>query len=238
MKKNMGPRRGPSTKLSKNSIWARRGISTNLPKDKRWEKPWWVVYEESAIPRRKLYVEKIMNHRPESVLELGCAGGCNINFFPEDIMKNITGVDINEAAIKFAKDKNLGCEFLSGDITKKWDTFGIKDQKFDIVCSMGTLIHISPKNIDFVLKNMINSCSKGIILIEGSWPRDEGVDVHNPYETQVAGKPTPQYIYNIPEKINRLSQDEFTFSYIDLPDNMRNRDVRFGSLKIIEAIRK
>ena len=216
--------------------WSNRGkhssVSRREAKKTNWpgaqKAPWWVTYDLLMIPRRKLYVEKIIGYKPETVLELGCCGGANVNHFPKDLMKNITAVDFNQGAIKFAKSKKLGCNFLHGDITEPWNKIDIQDKKFDIVCSMGVLIHIPINNIDFVLKNMIDSCSKGIVLIEG------GIE-----EIQISKSDwKPQRVYNLPERINKISNNGFNFKISGLPDSMKNEDTRLAKLKIIEAIRK
>ena len=210
--------------------WSQRDKNSSVSETWRpaGKEPWWVSYDFLVIPRRKLYVEKIISHKPETVLELGCCGGANVNHFPKDLMKNITAVDFNQGAIEFAKSKKLGCNFLHGDITEDWNKIGIQNKKYDIVCSMGVLIHIPIDDIDFVLKNMIDSCSKGIVLIEGG---TEEVKISN-------SSWMPQHVYNLPERINKISNSGFNFTISDLPGHMKNEDTTLSRLKIIEALKK
>ena len=123
--------------------------------------PWWVRYDRTAIPRRKYFASSIFKHDPESVLELGCCGGCNVIHFPKD--KKTIGVDINAPAINYAKKTKPWATFLEKDITQSFDFL---EEPVDIICSMGVLIHIPTEYINSLLVNMLSSCRLGLVLIE------------------------------------------------------------------------
>lgn len=120
----------------------------------------YIKYDATAISRRKFFVDTISSTSPESVIEFGCASGCNLRLFDKNI--KLTGVDANKAAINRAKALYKNIKFIEADITKYSST-----EKYDIVCSMGVLIHIYPELIKQTINNMIMSAKKEIILIEG-----------------------------------------------------------------------
>jgi 2-polyprenyl-3-methyl-5-hydroxy-6-metoxy-1,4-benzoquinol methylase len=166
--------------------WATR----KSPEAKFKNKVWYEGYDDLFPLRRQFYSDAVFKYNPKSVLEVGCCGGANIAFFPKDKKTKIIGIDINSDAIKYAESTKPGPKYYHHDII---EPFSFLKSKVDIVCSMGVLIHIRPNTIDTVLTNMLNTCSKGLVLIEtfGS-------------EKSMTGSAYPQFIHNIPERIKNI----------------------------------
>ena len=157
--------------------------------------PWWVRYDRTAIPRRKYFASSIFEHDPESVLELGCCGGCNVMHFPKD--KKTIGVDINSPAIDYAKKTKPWASFLERDITLSFDFL---EEPVDIICSMGVLIHIPTEHINNLLTNMLNSCRLGLVLIETVGP--EKIIQQTPRDILF------EACYDIPKRVKEIARDQ------------------------------
>jgi len=133
--------------------WAMRG------------KSWWKDYDRVFPVRRKYFISKVLDFKPNSILELGCCGGCNIQYLEEHKNQiDITGVDVSHEAIEYAKQTKPGYRFINSDITQPFDFL---DKKVDVVCSMGVLIHVHPNNINDLLLRMLESSKRGLVLFEG-----------------------------------------------------------------------
>lgn len=185
--------------------------------------PWWVIYDRVFSNRRKFYSDSIFKYNPTSVLELGCTGGANIQYFPKEKLNIITAVDINKYALEYAKQTKPGPKYHHHDITSD---FNFIDSNVDIVCSMGVLIHIRPDHIDQVLKSMIDVCNVGLVLMETA-----------DYDRQLVNGTYPQWIHNIPEKIKNLSKD-FKITVTELPADINDEGAQASYIKLIEAIRQ
>jgi len=207
--------------VNNESIWVNRGVTFTPPKDKVG---WWESYDNTAIPRRKFFVESIFKHSPGSVLELGCCGGCNIQHFPAEKLQNTIGIDINSGAIKYAKNKNLAATFINGDITMPFDFLS---SNVDIVCSMGVLIHMPKNKIDNVLKNMLDVCNIGLVLIETAG-KEQTLNP-DPFKEQ--------YIYDIPRRIKSINSN-VDISVNDLIEQHNDFGASASRLRLIEIIKK
>jgi len=174
----------------KNNEWAIR----KSPETKFKNKVWYEAYDHLFPIRRQFYSNTVFKYNPQSVLEVGCCGGANIAFFPKDKKIKIIGIDINSDAIKYAKATKPGPTYYHHDIIEPFNF--LKSKKIDIVCSMGVLIHISPNDIDTVLTNMFNVCSKGLVLMETFGT-----------EKYISKDVYPQFIHNIPERIKQIDSN-------------------------------
>lgn len=123
---------------------------------------WYKQYDGWAIPRREFFVNSILKHEPESLLELGCAGGSNIKLL-EGKWLEICGVEANANAIEYAKETKPWASYQEADITKSWDW---RDRKYDVVAVMAVIMHCNPNAIDDIIYNMIKAANKAIVLIE------------------------------------------------------------------------
>jgi len=97
-------------------------------------------------------------NRDLSIIELGCNRGNFIQVLLNMGFSNITGVDINEEAIRLARKRFAKLDFIRTSI----ENFDYYD-KYDMVVTCGVLIHINPDNIPDVI-NRIKDMSKKYIF--------------------------------------------------------------------------
>tara|TARA_Y100000310_G_scaffold335063_1_gene416216 strand:- start:564 stop:1235 length:672 start_codon:yes stop_codon:yes gene_type:complete len=210
----------------KSDLWWKDRDVTVIPVKRTHPEPWWEIYDKSAIDRRHWFVNEILKFEPESILELGCCGGCNIQLFPEDKLKdiNIIGVDCNSGAIQYAKEKNLPVHFIEADITKPFDFLPVSS--VDIVCSMGVLIHMREKEIDFVLANMLEVANVGLVLAETAGPE----------KTFSGNQYNPRHVYDLPTRIRAISSDvEITVT--PLPKKVNTKSAKASEIQLITVLK-
>ncbi len=105
----------------------------------------------------------------ESFLELGCSCGNRLfNIAQQHEQASIVGIDISPLAIKtgqnfFKKSGIKNVQFIRKRIGRLND---FPESSFDVVFSRATLIYISPRKIIRVLKDIIRTSKKYVILME------------------------------------------------------------------------
>ena len=87
--------------------------------------------------------------RDSSVLELGCNIGNVIQILKEFGFSDITGVDINESAIRKARERFPEFNFIHSSI-EDLDV----GKTFDLVLTSGVLIHIPPDSLTDVIEKI------------------------------------------------------------------------------------
>ena len=107
-----------------------------------------------------------------SVLEIGCNKGHNLTALKFLGFKqvNIIGVDINDYALRLARED--GHNVINENILN----LSFDNNTFDLVFTMGVLIHISPDDIDKAVKEMCRVSKKYILAME--YPADTEEVVH------------------------------------------------------------
>ena len=86
-----------------------------------YDKPFWDTYASENEARyneefAKFVRDLAISLRCGSVLEIGCGTGIDLRLFPESF--GVTGIDLNDTALKIAKEKQPGAEFKKGSITQ------------------------------------------------------------------------------------------------------------------------
>lgn len=94
----------------------------------------------------------------KKILEVGCNVGNQLRVLQKSGYKNLYGIELQWYAIEKAKEltKKINIIQSSGE------EIPFKDEYFDMVFTSGVLIHIDPKNIDTVMKE-IYRCTKEYI---------------------------------------------------------------------------
>jgi len=113
-------------------------------------------------------------HHNYSVLEIGCNKGHNLTAlkflgFKQD---NIIGVDINNYALGLARKD--GHNVKNENILN----LSLDDNTFDLVFTMGVLIHISPDDVSRAVKEMYRVSKKYILAMEYPAETEEVVSYH------------------------------------------------------------
>lgn len=112
-----------------------------------------------GITRTKLNKEFVGNlDRSLKILEVGSNIGTQLMFLQKMGFKNLFGIDINREAVEFSKSVTKNIDIIQGSALD----IPFKDKYFDLVLTAGVLIHISPANIQKVLRE-IYRCSKKYI---------------------------------------------------------------------------
>lgn len=131
---------------------------------------WNKVLENPTPTYKKLFTEEyqyLQNHTPKNsfVLDIGCGNGRNIETILS-ITKNVTGIDIEENAVKEAKEK---FQHISEINIVKGSVFELpfNNKSFDVVILMCTLVNFDNKKIEALreMKRVMNDTGKLIISV-------------------------------------------------------------------------
>jgi pseudaminic acid biosynthesis-associated methylase len=96
------------------------------------------------------------------ILEVGTNIGNQLLHLQSMGFSNLYGIEIQDRAINFAKHRADNLNIIKGDAID----IPFKDNYFDLVFTHGVLIHISPKNINKVLKEIYRVSKKYIWGLE------------------------------------------------------------------------
>lgn len=93
----------------------------------------------SAIP----WLNKTIQLKGANILEIGCGTGSALIAFAEQ-GANVTGVDLDEGALKVARDRceiyNMPAKIISGNATEVYDE--LQNQKFDLIIFYACMEHM------------------------------------------------------------------------------------------------
>ena len=120
--------------------------------DQLYIKTWGITKPEM----NKLFLDHLP--RTSKILEVGCNTGMQLNGLQRMGFENLYGIELQpyaaEQAKKFTKNINIVCG--SGfDLP-------FKDKYFDLVCTNGVLIHISPNDLPKIMGEMYRCSNKYI----------------------------------------------------------------------------
>ena len=85
--------------------------------------------EEEAI---LITMSKFEKNKQTKILDVGCGQGGTANFIWQNGWGKVTGIDIEESSIDYAKAKYPNVEFLTSDVMLADST--LTERKFDIIC--------------------------------------------------------------------------------------------------------
>lgn len=108
------------------------------------------------------------------ILEVGTNIGNQILHLQKMGFTNLYGIEIQERAINFAKHRADNLNIIKGDALD----IPFKDNFFDLVFTHGVLIHISPENINSVLKEIYRVSKKYIWGLEYYAPNYTEIEYH------------------------------------------------------------
>lgn len=119
------------------------------------------IMEKEQEPEILNFIDECIKEvKPLNVLDVGCGNG-NWVLWLKDRCKNYTGVDISENLLKICKEKYPNEKFIQSDILD-FDK-NIKD-KYDLVFSFTTLLHIKPQDLENASKMFKNVAGYGIFI--------------------------------------------------------------------------
>ena len=108
------------------------------------------------------YVRDLANSLPgvQSILEIGCGTGIDLRLFSDSFQ--LFGIDLNEHALKIAKEKLSSVNFQKGDITK----LPFEDSTMDFVFTHGLMNYLDDDILEKGIAEMFRVSKKWIMHCE------------------------------------------------------------------------
>jgi SAM-dependent methyltransferase len=133
-----------------------------------------------GIKRSMWFVNQIEELNVSSIFEVGCFVGRNLKYINQAYPEiKLGGLDINAESLEYARKEvpNAKLQHMS--------VYDMDDECWDLVFTMGVLIHIPPDGIEDVIKKCIKKANKYIIHIDrqGSGDILMGREEFNPKKT-------------------------------------------------------
>lgn len=123
-------------------------------------KDWTQTYQRLwGVSREEMNNEFISKlPRDSRILEVGCNIGLQLRALQDMGFTQLYGIELQAYAVEKSREICSGINIIQGS------GFDIpfKDKYFDIVCTNGVLIHISPKDLPTIMSEMARVCSKYI----------------------------------------------------------------------------
>jgi pseudaminic acid biosynthesis-associated methylase len=138
----------------------------------------YVGRNRSAAEGREPFWAQLLREFPvDSVLEVGCNRGANLSWIVGKVpARNVYGIDINETALERLRKEVPGVNSLWSPARE----IPFRDGWFDLVFTMGVLIHQSPNALPLVMNEIVR-CSRRYVLC-GEYYAEELTEV--PYRGQ------------------------------------------------------
>ena len=129
-----------------------------------WEGEFGDAYVErnidAAAKRGDFWRDLLARVPVSSALEVGCNVGGNLVWIAEQLgTANIAGVDVNGTALEILAGRLPGADLRSATAV----ALPFADQSFDLVFTMGVLIHVAPVDLEPAMREVIR-CSRRYIL--------------------------------------------------------------------------
>ena len=123
------------------------------------------IIPEKLVPFYKKILKGI---EVEKILEVGCNRGHNLIAISYCGQYDLYGIDINPYSILVARD-NKEINFAWGNISD----ILYKDDYFDLVMSVGVLIHINPEKLKEAITEVLRVSKKYFLLMEYNYDFEE-----------------------------------------------------------------
>jgi len=121
-----------------------------------WNKFYVETWGETKTKMNEISLKGIA--KDSSILEVGCNTGMQLRGLQEMGYNNLYGIEIQDYAVERAKDFAKNINIIQGS---GFD-LPFKDKYFDLVCTNGVLIHISPEDLPKIMDEMYRCSSKYI----------------------------------------------------------------------------
>jgi pseudaminic acid biosynthesis-associated methylase len=113
--------------------------------------------------------EMLTRTRARSVLEVGCNIGANLLALREvDPMLALWGIDVNETALGNARRAGLA-------VVKRQASQAHTCGRFDLVCTVGLLIHVASEDLPEVMGAIIKASRRWVLAVEYAADDEEPV---------------------------------------------------------------
>ena len=186
-------------------------------------KEYWDFSGELGL-RTEWFAKQLHNYDFNSIYEVGMFSGRNLYKIQSEFSNvKIGGCDINDDAIKFAKDKLPNAEILYESIYELDES-----KKWDIVFTMGVLIHVPQDGFELAINKLIAKANKYVIHVERL---GEGVTINGPKELNPARKVRDKFMWypNLEKAYNNLG---FDVTKVALPKSVCSGDLTLVAVKL------
>jgi len=118
---------------------------------------------EAYAARGTFWADRMAQMQPSSVLEVGCNVGANLHWIRQHTAaRNVFGVDINEKALARLR-------VSEPDVNPVWGSarrLPFRDAAFDLVFTMGVLIHQPDQTLPLVMAEMVRASRRWVVCGE------------------------------------------------------------------------
>ena len=127
---------------------------------------------EAERGRQAFWVELLAALRPVSVLEVGCNVGGNLRWITESVRGGVVaGVDVNLGALRDLHARIPSARSIAG----AGRHLPIADRAFDLVFTMGVLIHQPTESLSQVMSEVVRCSSR--LVVCGEYHENEPTEV-------------------------------------------------------------
>ncbi len=113
--------------------------------------------------RRGFWRSLLASVKPRSVLEVGCNVGGNLQWVAEKVdVRNVAGIDVNKKALAQLRGRVPGVNAIWGSARE----LPFEDASFDLVFTMGVLIHQPDESLPDVMDEMVRVSRRFVLCGE------------------------------------------------------------------------
>ena len=143
-----------------------------------YDEDFWNRYTEENEARyneefSKFTRDLAISLRTTSVLEIGCGTGIDLRLFPDTF--EINGIDLNDNALKIAKEKLPQGDFKKGTITD----LPFEDSSIDFVFTHQLLNYLDDETLEKGISEMYRVAKKYIMNCEKFEQSEKQIDEHH-----------------------------------------------------------
>ena len=138
------------------SDFGKEYTSRNTYNKEEWDNYYFKQYGLTKLDMNNEFLSDM--NKGIKILEVGCNIGMQLKGLQDMGFKNLYGIELQYDAVEKSKSLYSGLNIIQGS------GFDIpfKDNFFDLVCTNGVLIHISPEDIKKFIMEMVRCSSKYI----------------------------------------------------------------------------
>jgi pseudaminic acid biosynthesis-associated methylase len=121
--------------------------------------------------REAFWTDVLTRAAPARVLEVGCNVGGNLRWIRRHTEGAVCGVDVNRKALTMLQREVEGCDTILAPARE----LPYRDRWFDLVFTMGVLIHQPESTLPLVMSEMVRCSSRWVLC--GEYFADETTEV-------------------------------------------------------------
>jgi pseudaminic acid biosynthesis-associated methylase len=143
------------------------GEATRADLEGLWSGPFGDAYTERNAgaheARGPFWESMLAAHEPSSVLEVGCNVGANLRWIVRHVDRRaVVGIDVNDSALARLRTDDPQMNALHASARN----LPFRDRAFDLVFTMGVLIHIAGDVLPIVMSEIVRCSSRYVLCGE------------------------------------------------------------------------